>query len=234
MKRLRLLLHPPEKVFAWAIIAALVLLFCSVATVRAADPLNDQPNWVVGQFPSGTPATVTVDVVQIETGTTVADDAAATQLQIDSADSIYWRYDLSTVSGYPTGCEVATYAVAFEPAGGDCSEGGTPANCFFVMRQVGGSECFATAISTYYVHTSTIVSGQGIDQAVLDFYAARSVLPLLWVETSRSESEDYTAPDSNYWEVYFYTSSASAPRILCTVITTTNPSSSLPSYTHCS
>jgi hypothetical protein len=228
--KIRHLLTDTLWLLAWC--AAAQLLYTTPA--QAGAPLNDQPNWVVGEFPSGTPASVAVDVVEVGSGSTVGDDLPTVQLLMDSADSIFWRFDLSTVNGYPTGCEVATYVIAFEPAGGDCSEGGAPANCFFATRQVGGGDCYATGVSEFYVHTSTVVGAQGISQTVLDFYNQRGVLPLLWIETDRSSSADYTAADSTYYEVYFYTSSASAVRILCTVKTTVDPASALPSYTHCS
>ncbi len=212
---------------------AWLLAYC-VTPAFAGAPLNDQPNWIIALFDGADPVGVTVDVVEVGSGTTVGDDLAAIELDSDSTTSIYWRFDLTQVNDYPTGCELKTYAMAFQPTTGDCSRFGTPANCRYAVVEVGGASCFADAISTHYVHTSTVVSGQGIDQAVLDFYNARSVLPLLWVEIDRSDDYDYTAPDSTYYEVYFYTSSASAPRVLCTVKTNVDPASALPSYTHCS
>jgi len=230
--KIRQFLDPPEKIFAWAIMAALALAFFA-SSARAADPLNDQPNWVTARFFSA-PTSVLVDVLHVESGTTVATNLTPTQLSIDGQVSPWWRFDLSIVNGYPTGCELATYVVRFEPLGADCQESADGSDCAWEERQVGGSSCFATGISTHYVHTSTVVSGQGIDQDVLNFYTARGVLPLLWIEISRSSSYDYSAADSTTWEVYFYTSSASAVRILCTVKTNVDPGGALPSYTHCS
>jgi hypothetical protein len=211
----------------WALLLALV------HPATAGDPLNSQPNWVAAAFINA-PAAVAVDIVEMATGTQVGNNLPATQVGVDGGDSIYWRFDLATATGYPAGCEVKSYTVIFSPDGADCQEGATPEVCATVTRQVGGASCFATANSNSYIHTSTTVGGQGIDQLVLDFYNQRGTLPLLWIETDISSSYDYTAPDETIWEVYFYTSTASAPRVLCTVKTSTNPSGSLPSYTHCS
>jgi hypothetical protein len=211
-----------------------VLGTCTPIPVVAGPPLPGQSNWITAEI-AGNPTTVTVDVVEIGTGTQVGNNLATTQVQRDSVDTIGFKFDLSTVSGYPTNCTPKSYYVTFVPDGANCSEAGTPELCATTIVDVGGSACpnDSEFESDSVVHSRVVVSGQGITQEVLDYYNRRGILPVKWQKFVRAADRNFAAPDYTIWLVYFYTSTNNAPRIKCTVPTSTDPSVSLPSSSHC-
>jgi hypothetical protein len=93
-----------------------------VATACASPSI---PNWQVARFPSAT--SVTVDVYQIDSSTQVADDAATTRVQLDSANSDLFLFDLATVTGYPNDCSRKTYLLRYAPDAADCTN--NPGTC---------------------------------------------------------------------------------------------------------
>lgn len=215
-------------------LVALGVLACGLDPVWAGPPLNNQENIRTAAFQSG-PTTVTVDVVDLSTGSQVGNNLATAQTQADSSDTIIHKFDLSTVTGYPTGCEAKTYLVIFNPDSADCSESGDPDLCAYEEVQVGGSACLASMepISPSFTYTSTVVSAQGITQDVIDFYNRRGLLVPKWQRFDIADDLDFASIDETIWFVFFYTDSGAAPRIRCTVRTTTDPAGSLPSSTHC-
>lgn len=208
----------------------LYFAFAVIVSLCSSPPVFALEDWVVGSFVTA-PALVEVDVVDLTLGTTVGDDLATTQIAIDGNDSIYHQFDLSTVTGYPVDCSRKTYLVQFIPDSADCQESVTPQLCSTVISVAHGG-C-PSSKSDFYTHTSTTVSAQGISQTVLNWYNARGMLVLKWVERNLSESAAFGTPDATKWDVYFYTDAGSAPRILCTVEAFTDPASSLPSSAHC-
>jgi hypothetical protein len=215
-------------------LVALWVLACGLEPALAGAPLNSQSNWRTAAFASG-PTAVTVDVIDLSDGSQVGNNLATTQTQADSADTIIHKYDLSTVTGYPENCEPATYLVIFNPDATDCSESGSPTLCAYDYVQVGGSACLASTqpVSQTFVYTSSVVSGQGITQDVLDFYNRRGMLVPKWQKFETAGDLDFSGIDETAWLVFFYEDSGSAPRINCTVPTTTDPAGSLPSSSHC-
>jgi len=207
---------------------------CGMHPAYAGPPLNSQKNIRSAAFQSA-PTTVTVDVVDMDTGTQVGNNLATTQLQADSSDTIVHKFDLSSVTGYPEGCEPKTYLVIFVPDSADCSESGSPALCAYDWVQVGGSACLASAspVTQSFSYTSTVVSAQGITQDVVDFYNRRGLLVPKWQRFDIAGDLDFSGIDETIWLVMFYQDDGSAPRVRCSVPTTTDPSSSLPSATHC-
>jgi len=216
-------------------LAALLLVgLCSPIPVLAGPPLPGQSNWITAELP-GAPAAVVVDVVDIATGTQVGNNLATVQVQRDAADSIAFKFDLSTVTGYPTSCAPKSYYVTFIPDAANCSEAGTPELCATTIVDVGGSACLGAADweSISVVHSKVVVSAQGITQNVLDYYNRRGILPVKWRKLARAADLNFAASDYTLWEVYFYTSTNNAPRIKCTVPTLSDPAVSLPSASHC-
>ena len=215
-------------------LVALGVIVCGLRPALAGPPLNSQANIRTAAFQSA-PTTVTVDVIDLSDGSQVGNDLATTQIQDDSSDSIIHKFDLSTVTGYPENCEPATYLVIFNPDAADCSESGDSTLCAYEEVQVGGSACLSSMqpISQTFAYTSSVVSGQGITQDVLDFYNRRGMLVPKWQKFETSGDLDFSGIDETLWLVFFYEDSGSAPRINCTVPTTTDPAGSLPSNSHC-
>jgi len=220
-----------RRVFA---LLCFVAFSCTLDPAWAGDPLNSQPNIRLAEFLAA-PAAVTVDVVDLSTGSQVADDVAATQVQRDLSDTIAWKYDLATVTGYPSGCEAKTYLVTFTPDAADCSEGATPELCASEIVHVGGAACLASEdrISADPEFASTVISAQGITQSVLDFFERRGELVPKWRKLTIAADEDYATPETTLWEVYFWTDTNASPRIKCSVTTSSDPAVSLPSSSHC-
>jgi hypothetical protein len=214
--------------------AGLVLGSCGLHPAFAGPPLNSQSNWRSAAFQSA-PTTVTVDVVDLATGTQVGNNLATSQVQADSADTVIHKFDLSTVTGYPVGCEPKTYLVIFNPDSTNCSEGGSPGLCAYDHVHVGGSACLASTqpVSESYAYTSSVVSGQGITQAVIDYYNRRGMHVPRWQKFEVAGDLDFSSIEETVWVVFFYQDDGDAPRIRCTVPTTTDPAGSLPSATHC-
>jgi len=215
---------------------ALLLLvgICTGVPVYAGPPLPGQSNWITAEIP-GSPAAVVVDVVDIATGTQVGNNLATVQVQRDALDSIAFKFDLSTVTGYPTSCAPKSYYVTFIPDAANCSEAGTPELCATTIVDVGGSACLAAFgwQSESIEHSSVVVSEQGITQEVLDYFNRRGILPVKWQKFAFAADLNFAAPDFSLWIVYFYTAAGNAPRILCTVPIYTDPATSLPSASHC-
>lgn len=208
----------------WALTAFLAAL------LAASGALADDFWTIAGFFTN--PTTVTVDVVDIDSGATVIDDGVCTQVTIDGNNSAYWRFDLSTVTGFPTGCDRKNYLLEFSPDGANCDEDVTPALCATTFLRIGADECIGPRSSSY-IHTSTVKAAQGISQTVLDFYTQRGTLPLLWIEHRYASDHNFSNQDQREYEVYFYTDGAAAPRVRCTVSTDVSPTGSLPSSSHC-
>jgi hypothetical protein len=219
----------------WILPLALLVAFaCGLRPAYAGPPLNSQPNLRLAEF-LAEPAAVAVDVVDLSSGTQVANNVAATQVQRDAADTIAWKYDLATVSGYPTGCAPKTYLVTFVPDAAECSEAGTPELCASEIVQVGGSACLAESspVSIDPEYATSAIPGQGISQKVVDFHARRGLLTEKWRKILVAADLDFATPDATLWEVLFWTDGNEAPRIKCRVVTTSDPAVSLPSSSHC-
>lgn len=213
---------------------SLLLGMCTPIPVFAGPPLPGQPNWITAELP-GAPTTVVVDVVEIATGTQVGNNLATSQVQRDAADTIGFKFDLSTVTGYPTNCAPKSYYVTFVPDSANCSEAGTPELCATTIVDVGGSACLASSDfeSPSTIHSRVVVSAQGITQEVIDYYNRRGILPVKWQKFVRASDMNFASPDYTVWLVYFYTATNAAPRIKCVVPTATDPASALPSSSHC-
>lgn len=191
--------------------------------------------YVTAEFASTVPTTVVADVVDLATGTQVGNNLAATQLSRDSATQALWRIDLSTVAGFPAACEPKSYLVTFVPDGANCNaSGGSPELCAVIQIDANNQEGCSPASTTHvdYYHSATVVSAQGISQAVLDYYARRGASPITWRQVRVARTGNFASPEKTYWEVYFYRLENQIPA-LCTVYTTTDPSSSLPSSAQC-
>jgi len=202
---------------------------------RAGAPLNSQPNIRLAEFLSD-PTAVVVDVVDLSTGTQVGNNLSATRLQRDSANTIAWKFDLKTVSGYPTGCDLKTYMVTFVPGSANCASGQSPGSCASELVQVGGSACLAetSPVSSDPEFATVPIPTQGITQKVVDFHARRGLLTTKWRKILVSGALNFSAPDATVWEVFFWIDTNEAPRIKCSVLTTSDPAISLPSSSHCS
>lgn len=189
------------------IIALIVSLLLGCPMAHAGDPLTENPNRILAGFKSA-PTGVTVDVVNLATGATVADDVAATQISVDGEDSIFWEYDLSTVTGYPTDCSFLTYLVVFSPDGKDCSETGDPAGCASHVATVGGSGCnYAdTCEDSIPVYPTAIVPSRGITQRVIN--AGKPSYITIKVACDR----DFANPDYTYYWVFEYDSAGRTSR----------------------
>jgi hypothetical protein len=219
---------------AFFLSVALAVFVCGLHLASAGPPLNSQSNWRTAAFQTS-PTAVTVDVIDLSDGSQVGNNLATTQVQDDSADSIIFKYDLSTVTGYPEGCEPKSYLVMFNPDSADCSEGNDPDLCAYDWVQVGGSACLAALqpVTTSFTYTSSVVSAQGITQDVIDFYNRRGLLVPKWQTFESAGDLDFSGIDETTYLVFFYEDSGAAPRINCTVPTTSDPGSALPSATHC-
>lgn len=210
---------------------ALALLSAWMALPVAAQPLPGEPFPIVAEFATSPPSAVTVDVLELPAGTQVGDDLAATQVTRDANSQALWRFDLSSVTGFPTDCTQKTYLVTWVPDATDCSVGASPTACASQTIEVGGTACAMTgAVSPDFYHTSTVVSAQGITQTVIDYYGRRGQLPIKWRHTRVATDGDHSSPDFQWWDVYFYTIENQIPRI-CTVSTTSDPASALPTET---
>lgn len=223
------------KTFRTALLAAAALAFACLQPAFA-EPLPSDNHWRIALFSASPfPAAVTVDVVDLSDGTQVATDAAATQVQANSVDMAIWKFDLSTVTGYPTDGSFKSYLIIWQQDSDDCQESGTPTECAYESATVGGDAQLdaATGVSTSVVYTTSVTSAQGITSSVIDFYARRGQQVPKWRKIDIAADKDYSTPDSTVYEVFFYTDAQSSPRPLCTVVTATNPASSLPSSTHC-
>lgn len=214
------------------LLVALAILGAPLAS-RAGDAvLPSDPNILVARFPGGATA-VTVDVVQIG-GSQLANDVAATRLQLDSANTDAWYLNLQAVSGYPVDCVSRTFLARFNPDASDCAA--SPSLCVEVSTTVGGTgACLADdRRQTSTVRTSTVVSAQGITSEVLRYSQRLGENPIKWIEIDVASDETYSAPEKTYWVVYQYAVLSGIPYVSCTVVTTTNPATTLPSFASCS
>jgi hypothetical protein len=191
-----------------------------------------QANIRVARFPNGA-TTVVADVLEIG-GVQIGNNVATTRAQLDSADTDAFFFNLAGVAGYPVNCEPKTYLVRFVPDGADCSTGGTPSSCVEEVVDVGGYLCKANPkLNVSYVYTSATVAGQGISQAVMDYFGRHGQLPIRWRILKTAEDLNFTSPDHVAYEVYFYSTVGAYPHLTCTVLTTTDPNTALPSSAAC-
>ena len=215
-------------------VAAIVLLLLA-AIAQAGDypSLPSEPNWQTVRFPSG-PNAVTVDVVEVGAsgGTQLGNDRAASRLNVDGTPSDAWTLNLSAVPGYPVNCEPRTYLLRWNPDASDCAL--NPSLCVEVTTSVGGAVCKQDPrVQAIYTYTSTVVSAQGITTEVLLYYARRGERAIKWREIRHASDGDFATAESTEWDVYFYRRGPTWPELACTVRTSTNPATSLPSATAC-
>jgi hypothetical protein len=216
-----------------ALVSLVALAFaCGLQPALAQAPsIPGEPNWRLTEFPLGA-TTVTVDVVDMGSGVQVANDQATTQVQLDSTNIRTWKINLAALPGYPVNCEPATWLVRFRPDAADCVV--SPSLCAADIVDLGGYLCKAnSSVQVSYVYANGVASGQGITQPVMDFFNRRAQLPIKWREVRVAANEDFTTPDYTWWEVYFYGTDEGLPKLLCTVKTSTNPQSALPSSGAC-
>lgn len=190
--------------------------------------LPGEPSWQVVRFPAGA-SSVAVDVVEITSGggTQIGSDRVATRITIDGAPSDAWTLNLATVPGYPVNCEPRTYVLRWAPDAVSCSS--SPSSCIETEAAVGGALCKADPrVKAVYTYAAGVVSGQGLTQAVLTYYARRGERPIRWREIRHASDGDFDNPESTEWEVYFYRAGPTWPELACTVRTTTNPAVTLP------
>lgn len=200
--------------------------------VFADDAVPGEPNWSIVRFPAG-PAAVTVDILELG-GAQVADDVAATLQQLDAADSDAWAIDLSQVPGYPVNCEPNTYMVRWTPDAADCSAAGDPSDCILTDYKVGGAACRADpSMQVSYEYAYGVFAEQGITETVRKFYARKGVNPIRWRRMDVAVDGDFTSPSHTKWEVYFYGENGGLAQLTCTVVTETDPASTLPSSANC-
>jgi hypothetical protein len=216
-----------------ALVSILALAFaCGLEPALAQAPsIPGEPNWRVAVFPDGA-TTVTADIVDLGTGVQVADDVATTQIQVDATNVEAWKVNIAALPGYPVNCEPTTWLVRFRPDAADCVV--SPALCAEDIVDLGGYLCKAnSSVAVSYVYANAIATGQGISQTVMDYFNRQARLPIKWREVRVSADEDFATPDYVWWEVYFYGAGEGVPKLLCTVKTSTNPQSALPSSTAC-
>jgi hypothetical protein len=166
-------------------------------------------NWRVARFPS-LPASVTVDVMDITLGTQPGNNIATTRVQVDAADSDAFKYNLATVTGYPTTCTPKVYLLQFRPnTTADCNA--TPSGCVEETVYVGGPECFDESNARdEQVYTSESIDAQGITKTVLEYYKRRGERVPKWRKTIVAYDGDFASPDETRWKVFFYSSSATS------------------------
>lgn len=199
----------------------------------AGSPLPFEPYWLKAHFSTTSPTAVTVDVVELATGTQVANDSAAVQLQEDSANVDSWKFNLATVTSYPTTCAVKGYMIQWIGDAADCIA--APASCVQQTVTVGGDACQAAIASQspFYEYATGVLSLHGITQKVLDYHDRRGELPIKWQKVLIAGDHIFGTPGDTLWIVYFWTDANNRPRIKCTVPTFSDPAVSLPSSTHC-
>jgi len=208
-----------------------VLAWCLSASSQTVFPGLEK--WIVASFPSGA-TTVTVDVYDLSTGVQVANDQAASQISLDAAVTSSWRFDLSTIAGYPATCTLTQYLVRWAPDSADCSAAGTPSACADALVTVGGPDCEGDpGLQESTVYAQTIAAAQGITREVYEWHRRRGLMPVKWREQRRSASRDFANPDATVWQVYFYSQGGEFPHLDCVVETTSDPSVALPSTASC-
>lgn len=218
----------------WLIVLAAILML-SLPSLAETLRFPGEPNTRIALFPSQ-PSAVTVDVLDVG-GLQIGNNLPTTQLQIDATNSSVWTFDLASVAGYPLDCTTKTYLVRWLPDAVNCAT--SPALCVFERVDVGGAFCKSDpSLQVSYVHAQAVVAAQGITQPVLDFFNRTGRLPILWREIRHAADRDFVNPDSVEWEVYFYSSATSADGVTtatlkCTVSTTTDPNTTLPSSGSC-
>jgi hypothetical protein len=210
----------------WLILAALVL----------SSPALAVEEWIVEGYdvPAGGPS---IKMVDLSTGTQLSGPwgsvGSTESVTINGRSDQYEAFNIIlglTSAGHPyNGCQADTFLVVFEPLGQTCTI--VSSGCRYQIVKRGG-EC-PTPKSGGYTYATAVAAGQGITQAVLDHYAADGELPIKWIQLDRSESMDFSVPDSTTWSVYFYAETAGVPGVRCTVDTNSDPASALPSSSHC-
>lgn len=218
--------------WAGALLAALGIAFADAMAGGAGPTPPGEPNWQTARFP--TASAVTVDVIEVTSGggTQIGNDRATVRLNADSSPSETFAIDLATVPGYATNCTPRTYVLRWAPDGANCTS--TPTSCAISTAQVGGASCSSDPrVQEIRTYASGVVAGQGITQELLEHYARRGERPLRWREIRHASDGDFSAPEATEWEVFSYRRGPTWPEVACTVRTTTNPASALPSFAAC-
>lgn len=210
----------------WCALALLgFVAWCAPDPVFAQDYVPGLANRRVARFPAGATAVV-VDVYNVDTATQVGNNVATTRIQLDSANTDAFTFDLSAVSGYPTDCTPTTFFLRWIPDSADCAATGTPGTCVEETVYVGGVGCRDQGMRQVSVtKTSVVKEAQGVTQAIIDYYARRGETVQLWRTIKVAYDGNFASPDYTVYEVFFYTASGTAATpFSCGVMTSTDPS----------
>ena len=220
-----------KRTLSAAALALAALLSLSPPLLADVTSVPGESAWVTARFPAGA-TTVTVDVYDLTAGAQVGTALSATRIQLNAANTDVWTLNLSTMPGFPTTCAQHSYLMRWKPDASDCVA--SPSLCQESVQDFGGYLCKASLREQpSFVTTTTPVSGQGISQAVIDYFNRRGQQALRWERIDRSATGSFGAPADTVWRVYFYKDTGAWPRPWCVVDTTSDPAVSLPSTAAC-